>query len=257
MSQLKIRASQLGHIMVKPKAKKDQLSVGAKTYIEKLAIASVYQGSGVPQPSGGTPAMKKGVAVEDKAIELVSALLGKQLKKNPEFRENEWVCGTCDLYDAATNTIHDIKSSWSLLTFPALPKDGYDAVYEWQLRCYMMLWDADQAELNYCLIDTPQELHMEAEHLHLVEHLPAHMRMTRLPFKRDLDKEEHIKIQVEYARDYYEDVLKEIDKAHERTISQVQEEYGSDGIGHEPDAGTTPSSRQRGDAFISLVNDGE
>lgn len=235
MSQLKIRCSQLGRIMAKPKKKGEVLSVGAKTYIEELAQASIYQ-TGVPLDSqGGTKEMKKGKAVEDKAIELVSALLGKKLEKNPEWRENDFICGTCDIFDKKTQTIHDIKSSWSLLTFPALSKQGYDTLYEWQLRGYMMLWSCFRAELNYCLIDTPPELHMESEHLHLVEHLPAHLRMTRVPFIWDAETEYQIIDKCIAAQLYYEETIKEIKDQHERTFEKIPKELRSDVDGYESD----------------------
>ena len=33
-----------------------------------------------------------------------------------------------------------------------------DLIYEWQGRCYMELYDADEFWLRYCLVDTPEHI---------------------------------------------------------------------------------------------------
>ena len=59
--------------------------------------------------------------------------------------KNDWITGECDIFTG--DTVIDIKSSWSLTTFPLLASMGENSGYEWQLRAYMMLWDCPSAAL--------------------------------------------------------------------------------------------------------------
>jgi hypothetical protein len=81
----------------------------------------------------------------------------------------------------------------------------------------MMLWDMDEFEIDYCLVNTPDELiGYEDYALHSVEHIAPELRLTRVQYKRDKALEEKIKAKVEAARDFYEQIVKEI--AHQHTF---------------------------------------
>ncbi|WP_201800243.1 hypothetical protein [Acinetobacter bereziniae] len=57
----------------------------------------------------------------------------------------------------------------------------------------MRLWDRSQAEIAYCLVDTPYELiGYEDENLHEVSHIDKALRVTTLRFKRDATKEKQM-----------------------------------------------------------------
>ncbi len=133
--------------------------------------------------------------------------------KNTERRENDWLSGECDVVQA--HRITDIKSSWSLATFPALSDDGRDADYEWQGRAYMMLWDKPEFEIAYCLVSTPDELiGYEDVDLHYVDHINPALRVTSVLYQREIALEELIKVKVEAARAYFQTIVRRIAVEH-------------------------------------------
>lgn len=206
---LKIRASQLGLIMTEPKLKTEVLSVGAKTYIKKLAREFVYNF----EEDISSKYMDKGIIVEDAAIALYNRVFFTDYKKNEERKTNDWITGECDIYTG--KKIIDIKSSWSLATFPVLSEDGIDKQYEWQGRAYMMLWNCDYFENAYCMVSTPEELlRYDQEDLHYVDNIDESLRVTITPYERDLKLEEQIIINCEAAQNYFNEVLERIALDH-------------------------------------------
>jgi hypothetical protein len=237
---IKIRASSLGLIMADAKAIDDKymtpeiatisrktkksdedkailqplleksLSAGAKTYLEAIAKEFLY---GFNEVISGKY-MEKGIIVEDQSIELYNSVFFTDYKKNTERRTNEWLTGECDIYVPGKKII-DIKSAWSLGTFPALASTGQDKNYEWQGRAYMMLWDVDLFDIAYCMVNTPDELiKYEQEELHYVDHINESLRVTVVSYQRDMALEEKIKRKVEAARRYLDSIIKEIKSQH-------------------------------------------
>lgn len=195
--------------MTTPKAKGEALSVGAKSYVEELAKQYVY---GYTRHVS-TKEMQKGLIVEGQSIALLNEVLFTRHIKNEERRENEWIGGTCDIYTGSG--IHDIKSSWSLNTFPATLRDAEDSTYQWQVRGYMMLWNADYAEVNYCMVDTPDELiGFEDQSAHLVSHIDPMLRVTRVRYERDKELEDLIRFKCEAAQQYFTDAVEAIRELH-------------------------------------------
>lgn len=207
---IKIRASALGLIMTEPKAKGEILSAGAKTYLDNIAQEYAYDFHAVI--SGKY--MDKGIIVEDQSIELYNSVFFTDYVKNSERRTNDWLTGECDIFVPGKKII-DIKSSWSLPTFPSVARMGRDKLYEWQGRAYMMLWDVDLFDIAYCMVNTPDELiKYEQEDLHYVDHISEAMRVTIVPYERDAEQEEKIKIKVEAAQLYVERLIAEINIEH-------------------------------------------
>lgn len=207
---IKIRPHALSKIMTDARSKMDSdLSAGAMTYCRELAKQAVYGYA----PSISSKYLDKGIIVESQSIALYNEVFFCNLRKNTERRENEWLSGECDIF-AGERTI-DIKSSWSVATFPATVADAYDSDYEWQGRGYMMLWGVDRHEVAYCLVDTPDEIiGFDDESLHRVEHIPAEMRITRVIYERDKALEEKIKIKVDAARKYIASIIDQIKLDH-------------------------------------------
>ena len=137
---LRIRASSLGKIMTDPKGS-ETLSVGAKTYIAKLAKEFVYG----YEETITSKYMDKGIIMEDASIALYNSVNFTGYQKNTERKTNDWITGECDIFTG--KQIIDIKTSWSLSTFPVTKAQAEDKDYEWQLRAYMMLWNVDKAQL--------------------------------------------------------------------------------------------------------------
>lgn len=104
----------------------------------------------------------KGLAVEQDSITLYSRLTGIYYVKNEDQLFNEYLSGTPDLFDGDSlkraNRIIDIKSSWDLMTYRKTIRKGLTALYNGQLQGYMALTGAREAELAYCLIDTPEPI---------------------------------------------------------------------------------------------------
>ena len=213
MREILIRCSSLGKIMTEPKTLKEgPLSVGAKTYIRELAQQEIL-GVDFEFSSKET---QKGIEVEDDSIALLNRVRGLSLVKNTERKSSGLISGECDLYDAERKRGHDLKSSWSAKTFPGWVVDCEDKLYEWQMRGYMRLWDADEWEVNYALVDTPERLiGFEPLQMHIVSHIPEHMRLTSWTIQRDFDKERAIVEKVKAAREYYTQVIAEFDQIHQ------------------------------------------
>jgi hypothetical protein len=213
MREILIRCSSLGKIMTEPKTLKEgPLSVGAKTYIRELAQQEIL-GVDFEFSSKET---QKGIEVEDDSIALLNRVRRLSLSKNTERRSNGLISGECDLYDAERKRGHDLKSSWSAKTFPGWVADCEDKLYEWQMRGYMMLWDAEEWEVNYALVDTPERLiGFEPLQMHIVSHIPEHMRLTSWTIQRDYTKERAIVEKVGAAREYYAQAIAEFDQIHQ------------------------------------------
>ena len=209
---MKFRCSSLGKLMTEPRSKSEgPLSVGAKTYIRELAAQEIVGVDFVVS----SKAMEKGIEAEGDSIDLLNSVRGLSLVKNTERRSNDFITGECDLFDASARRGHDIKTSWSIATFPITIADCEDKLYEFQMRGYMALWDADEWEVNYCLVDTPDRLiGFEPMQLHVVSHLPEWMRVTTWTVKRDLEKEAAIYEKVKAANEYLNSVINEFDQTH-------------------------------------------
>lgn len=210
---IRIRASSLSEIMTDPKEKSEVLSKGAKTFLEKLAKEYVY---GYTQVISGKE-MEKGIIVEDASIALYNSVFFTSHAKNTERRENDWITGECDIFTG--QKIIDIKSPWSLATFPATSAAASAACkergYDWQMRAYMMLWDVDFAEVAFCMVNTPDELiKFEQEDLHCVDHIDEMLRVTVSPYQRDKALEDKIKSKVEAANKYLNELVKQIELEH-------------------------------------------
>ncbi len=211
MSTVRFRCSSVGKLMTEPKAKSEVLSVGAKTHVRELVAQEIF---GVDFEVS-SKYMEKGILVEPDAIALLNRVRGLTLEKNTERRSNDWLTGECDLFHAERRRGHDVKAAWSVATFPIAAVDCEDKLYEWQMRGYMALWDADEWEVNYCLVNTPEKLiGYEPVTMHFVDHIPEHMRLTTWLLLRDPDKEAAMAEKIKHARAYYAEVVAEFDSTH-------------------------------------------
>lgn len=186
------------------------LSAGAKTALGKMAKELMYN----YKLNVTGKYMDKGLIVEDQSIELYNFVFFTNHVKNTVRLTNDWITGECDIIIPGIKGI-DIKSSWSLDTFPAVGEDGEDSLYEWQCRGYMMLHDVPEWDVAYCMVNTPDELiKYEQEELHYVSDIDERLRVTVVTYKRDLELEEKIKRKVEAARRYLDSVVFNIKVQH-------------------------------------------
>ena len=209
MKDLRIRCSSLAKIMGSGKGMFG-LTDTATSLVKELVKAEIYQ----YDIEINSKYLDKGNDCEDAAIELFNEHNFTQHEKNTVRMHNEWLSGECDIN--APGKIIDIKCPWSKETFPATKEEAEKgckkAGYEWQLRGYMWLYNKDEAELAYCLMDTPDYLieYEQNKSIHEIGQLDDSLRITSIKFKRDTAKEEKIKEKVGAARQYAEWYLKQI-----------------------------------------------
>ena len=217
---MKIRCSAIGKLMSTPRTKGEVLSETAKTYIQdlfkekELGIAREFW----------SRYTDKGLQMEDEAIDFTGQVLGWDfVVKNEQGYENDYITGTPDVI--TKYLLADIKCSWDGTTFPLFDTELKNKDYYWQLQGYMWLTGLDQAELVYCLMDTPHQIvedevrraHWKANLIdedldlreavqsqHTFDHLPNNLRVKRFIIRKDEEAIEKIKEKVELAREYYE-----------------------------------------------------
>lgn len=221
MRNTKFRCSSIGKLMASPTAAAikagEILSVGAKTYVRELAQQEIF---GI-EFEVSSKEMEKGLQVEHESIDLLNRVRGLSLAKNAERRTNDFITGECDLYGPELRRGFDLKSSWSAKTFPGWAIDCTDSLYEWQMRGYMWLWDADSWEVNWALVDTPENLiGYEPLQMHLVSHIPEHMRLSSWRIERDFALERDMQKKIEAARDYFDECISEFDRFHPATFAK-------------------------------------
>jgi hypothetical protein len=215
MKPLKIRCSSIAKLMTEPKLKSEVLSVGAKSHIRELAAQEIL---GIDFEVSDKK-LEKGSRVEDEAIMLVGRVRGMNLVKNTERRSNDWISGEADILVPALRIGRDVKSCWSAATYPICEDDieaSQRKTYEYQMHGYLWLWDFDEWHIDHCLVNTPEDLiGYEPLTLHVVDHIPEHLRVTTWTVKRDPAVWEQIKVKVEHARAYYAQVVREFDRTHQ------------------------------------------
>lgn len=197
------------------KALEMSLSVGAKTFVRELATQAIF---GVDFEVS-SKAMQKGVQCESESIALLNEVCGLSLAKCETRITRGGLTGEADCINRSARTGYDLKTSWSVATFPAFNEDRKDSLYEWQARAYMALYDLDNYYVVWCLVDTPEELiGHEPMQLHAVGHIPKHLRVTTWHIERDRELEKAMFRKIQVATDYYKTVIAEFDAAHPKPL---------------------------------------
>jgi len=144
------------------------ISESAKTYLVNLLVSMMYG----RKKDIVTPAIAKGLAIEESSIQLYNTVKSINSIKNTERFYNDFLEGEYDLFvkelpfngGILKNVIVDIKSSYDIFTFHKVKILGkYDSDYWWQLQSYMDLTGCDHAVLAYCLTDTPEVMIEDAK----------------------------------------------------------------------------------------------
>ena len=203
---MKWRPSQLGKLMTNPRNKSEVLSETAKSEIRRIAKEDFFGYSSEIK----TKPMIKGTDWEQDGIDLLNNVRFTKYTKNKLRVENEYMSGCCDIL--LDDLIIDIKSSWSLDTFPATPSEGESSDYEWQGRAYMWLYDRPEFELIYTMYNTPDELLTDWDNLsiHRVDHIPSHHRITVITYQRDEQYEDLIRERLIHCNEYYSQYVNEL-----------------------------------------------
>lgn len=203
---MKWRPSQLGKLMTNPRNKSEVLSETAKAEIRRIAKEDFFGYSSEIK----TKPMIKGTDWEQDGIDLLNNVRFTKYTKNTIRVENEYMSGCCDIL--LDDLIIDIKSSWSLETFPATPSEGESSDYEWQGRAYMWLYDRPEFELIYTMYDTHDDLLTDWDNrtIHKVNHIPSHHRITVITYQRDEQYEDLIRERLIHCNEYYSQYVNEL-----------------------------------------------
>jgi len=196
---MKWRASQMGKLMTTSRSKTDVLSQTAKSFINQIAKEDFF---GYTSPLVNRY-LEKGTNQELESIQLLNAVRFEDFKKNDVRKINDFMTGECDI--VTVSSIIDIKTSWSLDTFPELPEDIDAKEYEWQGRAYMYLYDKPEFELVYCMVSTWDEFltQYDDKTLHKVDHIDPAKRITSIFFERDIELEQQMIERCQLATEYY------------------------------------------------------
>jgi hypothetical protein len=204
---MKFRASSLGKLMTSSRTKGEALSQTAKSYIIQKAKEDFFE----YRSELNNKYINKGLAQEQDSINLLNLVRLEDYKKNEERVENEWLTGCCDII--TDTSIIDIKTSWSLDTFPATTYELKDlSDYEWQGRAYLWLYDMPSFELCYVMVTTAPEIMGEYENgaLHYVDHIAPEKRITSITFERDKEIEIQMAERLILATEFYNEVLTQL-----------------------------------------------
>ena len=203
---MKWHPSQLGKLMTNPRSKSEVLSETAKSEIRRIAKEDFFG----YETELNTKPILKGKLWEQEGIDLLNQVRFTKYVKNAVRVENEYMTGECDII--TDNLIIDIKSSWSLETFPATPSEGDSSDYEWQGRAYMWLYDRPSFELIYTMYDTDDTLLTDWDNksIHKVSHIDPIKRITVIRYERDTQYEELIIERLRACNEYYSQYVNEL-----------------------------------------------
>lgn len=196
---MKWRASQIGKLMTSSRTKGEVLSQTAKSYINQIAKENFYGYKSEIK----NRYLDKGINQELESMQLLNSVRFENYQKNSQRMENDLITGECDIL--TNDSIIDIKTSWSLDTFPELPEDIDSKEYEWQGRAYMMLYNRFEFELVYCMVSTWDEFlsPYDDRTLHQVDHIDPRKRITSITIERDLELENQMLERCQIATEYY------------------------------------------------------
>ena len=151
--EFKLRCSQIGKVMTKPRIKSEVLSQTTKSYLEQIVKEEVYN----TKYTFSSKYTDKGNIVEDNSIDFAAEMLGYgMLVKNEKYFNNDFLTGTPDVI--TKDTVLDLKNSWDCFTFPLFSDVIPNKDYMYQLQGYMALTGLKKARLVYVLSDTPTNL---------------------------------------------------------------------------------------------------
>lgn len=137
----------LGQLLEK-KLAKPELSATTKNYLQDIYKEEFFKRN----KAISTKYTDKGIRCEEFSLTLYTEAKNTLLHKNKIRYNNDLITGEPD---NTQGVIRDIKTSWDFTTFPILEDEIPNKDYYWQLQGYMLLTDMEEAELIYCLVDTP------------------------------------------------------------------------------------------------------
>ena len=187
---------------------------GRMVYNKKIAANGVGQFSFI----------KKGSDMEVDAVELLSRIDKTDYKLENVNVENEYILGCCDILDRQKDKVIDTKVSWNINTFLKSRTAKFDDKYWYQMQGYMELYDVNQAEVVFLLLNTPPGL-IEIEKIKLLnrfvlgqvdrdkydldmENIESAFTYNNIPIKR-----RYFRYKVKREPEIFKNMYKKVEKA--------------------------------------------
>lgn len=155
------RASGVGALMTDPRSAADKkagvLSATAKTFVEKSWLFDKFA---FHEPVD-TPEMMKGKMCEEAATQLLQEVVPSESYRkinrgeNSINLKNDFFSGTYDIDLPVEKIVEDIKNCFTVKTFM---NASINKMYYTQIQVYMDLLKYDDSRINYCLVDTPEQI---------------------------------------------------------------------------------------------------
>ena len=213
-------------VLLDKKDAKPELSQTVKTYLDQLHKEEVFG----KRNELKNKYLDKGIQCEELSISLYCKVTNQFIVNNKTRKENDYLTGESD---NAQKIIREFKTSWDLSTFPMYEDEIPSSVYEWQCQAYMELWDMDEAELIYCLVDSPEgliiretfamenklglsdvglpaELQEEIRVNMTFDNIPEELRVKIYEIKRDKKAMSDAKTQIKLCREYMNEMSEKL-----------------------------------------------
>jgi len=212
MKYFKVRCSSLGKIC----AAKGFAKTGESVVIESL-MNDIYE----RKEEISSKYLDKGNICEQESIDMLNQMLGRNITKNIERFENDYVSGEPD-YIVPEIKVIDVKNSYSHVTYPLFETE-LDYNYKWQIKGYMWLLGLKKGAVCYFLNDMPEnlierecwnkarklgldeiseELYNEVKAFYTYSHLPLHLRYKRFDVELTDADIEFMKLNCQKAIDF-------------------------------------------------------
>ena len=131
-----------------------ELPDGAKTYCKQWIKETLYK----RREQVKSKYISKGHDTEEEGFTMMAVNLKLGfVQKNEDFKQDDFMMGTCDLDHEASDTVFDNKSSWSLDQFPMFDTEIPSNDYEAQIQGYCHLWKRKRGAVVYTLNDISLE----------------------------------------------------------------------------------------------------
>lgn len=178
----------------------------------------------VAQKGDALSFLKKGTDMEGEAVELLSKIDRQSYQLITETTENDYLVGRCDIFCPEKDKVIDTKISWNVNAFLKARTTPISSKYWHQMQGYLELYNVNEAEVVFLLLNTPPEL-IEREKVKLLnrfmigeidrekyeldmENIESAFTYSNLPMKR-----RYFRFKIKREPQIFEKVYKKVQKA--------------------------------------------
>jgi hypothetical protein len=180
--------------MTNPRTKSETMAKTVKTFLHDWIKEGIYG----QRKEIESKYISKGLEFEDMAIDKAIEWLDLPFAlKNKQRFSDDFFTGEPDLI--LSDTVIDIKNSWSCWTFPLFENEIPTDDYFFQVQTYMHLTGKKKASVVYVLLNTP-ETHNSMEISY--DNVDVKYRIKRFDFEYQPEVIEELQKRVILAREY-------------------------------------------------------